>query len=1047
MIGMIGSLWNFNSGWDNALVYHWYLRQKEKGVVRYKEEKMWRLIIGAGMVCLLLAGGLHAGGMPEGWRYASALATAAINLTEPDVAARGDSVFTAWIDEGYTPSRIYFKRSLNKGFAWSGNSYIGDSVVKYMSVAVAPNSQWAYVLWSTRHGTAPNYTYKIKLRRSSNRGYTWISGTNEPRIIETALISDPAQSIRVDGNGRIHIGYDRAVTGRDSLYYAYSDNQGANWTRQRVCSLYVQPGNSMNRTAITTINHGGVNRVQIAYVYGGPGRAVGHAHNTNGGWTRYWPGISSRHQLPLDLESDTSGKLHLFVTDGDSLVHWKGIYNAGSNSWSWPLKTKLVHGSTSDPQAVVFGNKLYAVCNSGGPLYISESADTGNTWQEWDGLKYRALWWFNQQALDNRYAVIAAGAYERHVVFQSGSNDIWYMANDDLQLSDTTAALAFNWGRHLLRDPFGGRLDLVYFSQQQPRYTYSEDNGTTWAPHLIFDELGASAFKDTGYTPTVGQVPSMFLMTNPCAVYVNDGNLVQYRYRQDGGAWRGCQVRGSSQGVNGPPSVATTVFNGMVYVLIPVTSDPTDVPTWSSIKLCYFYYSCDPYPPTIYEEEIDWASGLNTIAEPCITYDADYNLHCVWKNNNEIVYRTRSPSGTWNPPLSQPATLVSAASPVPDFTPFVEIYGTWLAAVWCSERTSGQRNSREIYRRRKNLGTGQWDLTSANYSDSPGLPSEYPVNAGVDFSVWPESAVAGNRFDIRYKSDTYGTGWVAALQPHEYYCHSQIQRDGTPWILYTVFTRGNAAPYYLVADTNCFGGSFGGSAFYTVETGDSIASPFCLQRDAAIRYSGYRVDHGTSEISYNLHFLDPVYPAHILKGTLYFEGTGQRTHQILVNNTEKLSAKVNAGQAYPFEISIPRELYQADHRITLTLRSPTGTGVYLAGLEVIRTVEGKAVGGGSGVQSAETKDLNQKTYLRVQPNPARTKAVISYSMPGARRLSLKVFDATGRLVRQFKRLPDRQWSIVWDGRDQDGVTVSKGIYFIELVSGKDVRTEKLVITR
>ncbi len=596
-------------------------------------------------------------------------------------------------------------------------------------------------------------------------------------------------------------------------------------------------------------------------------------------------------------------------------------------------------------------------------------------------------------------------------------------------LSDDVECTAFNWGRHLLREPLSGQLHLVYHTSSGPCYTSSYD-GLAWEPVQVLDY--------SGKYPSVGIIPNMMEDFDPCLVYVDQDNKVKYRwFNRSTGLWEGSVLRNNTGGYNGPPSVATT-GDGFVYVVVPVRNMPKQAPAFSMVKFYSFFYDGSGLDSF----DLDWIGNNAAIWEPCITYDANYNLHCVWRKSNEIIYRMRDAvgGGTWTTPFN-----VSAHAR-PDFTPFVETYADWLSVVWCKEQTSGQQNSREIFRRRRNLALGQWPQLPSNYSASPGLPSESPVNAGEDVSVWCENELTGNDFDIKYRSDTYGFGWVTRLQPKEYYCHGQLQRDWTPWFLYTVLTEGNSVPYRVKTYRNQFG-SFSPSSYYAVETGDSLQSPFCLKRNGAIRYGSHKVDYGVSEISYKLDFLDPVYPAHILKGTLYFEGSGQKAHRILINNVERLSVKVNAGQPYTFEISIPREMYRANHRVTLTLKNPAETGVYLAGLEVTRSVEGKTAGGGSGVQSAETKALDQTTYLRVQPNPAKSNIVISYSIPSTGSLSLRIFDATGRLIRQFRGLADHRSSIVWDGCDQSGAQVAQGIYFIEMGSDKDVRTEKVVITR
>jgi len=87
--------------------------------------------------------------------------------------------------------------------------------------------------------------------------------------------------------------------------------------------------------------------------------------------------------------------------------------------------------------------------------------------------------------------------------------------------------------------------------------------------------------------------------------------------------------------------------------------------------------------------------------------------------------------------------------------------------------------------------------------------------------------------------------------------------------------------------------------------------------------------------------------------------------------------------------------------------------------------------------------------MRCYPNPFSKLINISFSrgQSAKSRVYLKIYDISGRLVKQFTQLPDDQLlnnQITWDGRDENGQVVSSGIYFIELVSDNKKYIKKIV---
>jgi len=85
--------------------------------------------------------------------------------------------------------------------------------------------------------------------------------------------------------------------------------------------------------------------------------------------------------------------------------------------------------------------------------------------------------------------------------------------------------------------------------------------------------------------------------------------------------------------------------------------------------------------------------------------------------------------------------------------------------------------------------------------------------------------------------------------------------------------------------------------------------------------------------------------------------------------------------------------------------------------------------------SSERVPVDQWSLQPVYPNPFNPVVQISYSVPSTGgRVVLAVYDAQGALVRTLIN-EDRSAGIhqaSWDGRDDDGVTLASGVYFVRL---------------
>lgn len=83
------------------------------------------------------------------------------------------------------------------------------------------------------------------------------------------------------------------------------------------------------------------------------------------------------------------------------------------------------------------------------------------------------------------------------------------------------------------------------------------------------------------------------------------------------------------------------------------------------------------------------------------------------------------------------------------------------------------------------------------------------------------------------------------------------------------------------------------------------------------------------------------------------------------------------------------------------------------------------------------------------PNPFNPSTTIHFSISERSRVSLEIFDITGRLVRTITAgtLSAGRHERVWDGRDDGGGRASSGVYICRLASGGRVATSKILLLK
>jgi len=111
-------------------------------------------------------------------------------------------------------------------------------------------------------------------------------------------------------------------------------------------------------------------------------------------------------------------------------------------------------------------------------------------------------------------------------------------------------------------------------------------------------------------------------------------------------------------------------------------------------------------------------------------------------------------------------------------------------------------------------------------------------------------------------------------------------------------------------------------------------------------------------------------------------------------------------------------------------------------------------GHGPGIKETESEIYISDLSLEVYPNPFCKKTEIRYTMQDTgykiKDFSLKIFDASGRLIKDFSHLTldaQRPTLLSWDGKDNDGKQLAQGIYFIKLKVEGTSYTKKVILLK
>jgi hypothetical protein len=234
--------------------------------------------------------------------------------------------------------------------------------------------------------------------------------------------------------------------------------------------------------------------------------------------------------------------------------------------------------------------------------------------------------------------------------------------------------------------------------------------------------------------------------------------------------------------------------------------------------------------------------------------------------------------------------------------------------------------------------------------------------------------------------------------------------------------------------------------YISVTIGDSVASPYCEQRDGRIDYGEFSCDYDNSSLIYNIPYLNPI-SNYLLRAVVYKEGSQSGKEEVYVDTTFVTEVSYVPYIPETVYVLIPKETYENDFEIGKEIEKILGNYALLADLKVYEVSLSDSSGGGG--QSAGSSRITRTVLYQNNPNPFKDLTKIAFALPKESKVSLFVYNVTGRRVRTLidEKMKPGNYNLKWDGKDNQNRNLGQGIYFYRLQTEDFKDTKKTVLLK
>jgi len=591
-----------------------------------------------------------------------------------------------------------------------------------------------------------------------------------------------------------------------------------------------------------------------------------------------------------------------------------------------------------------------------------------------------------------------------------------------------------NQGTLLAVDANNGKIHLVYNSGSTVNYAVSEDTESIWKISEI----------DSGSCPSIAL--DSFGLTR--ISYVKNDTVFCKILKPDS-TWKTVVIFGYNQSWKPKePAIAPSYPPELANYSYSTFSTKDPMSNSSKINLSFFDINSDVAPPP---NEVTSGESLNS---PAIAITPGDYLHITWEDNGEIFYRTSlQPIDPAQPIEWSDIHNVSESPEVISEHPVIEAYGENIIIAW-KEGAPG-----EIYRRIRNINSDVADWSEIeNISQSPTQESDYPVLSTPDVVAWQEQVDSVNyeiyawvQGDIVNLSETENASRYPhiVVEPQEF----NVDSLNPEIVINTIWTEAVIPDSLYEVRFKRYEhrqgdvASSGAIEYISVSVGDSLPSPYCQQRDGYIHYEEYKIDYSRSSLLYHLPYLKPK-ASYLIRALVYQGEKGRWRERMYIDDT--LAADVYYDPKIPRMVNIilPNGSYGNDLEIRKEIKKVLGRVAVVANMKVYEVNLPDSTGGKEGALG-NREDLKCFALYQNQPNPFKDLTKIAFTLPRECKVSLFVYNVTGRRVRTLidEKMKPGNYNLKWNGKDNHNRNLAQGIYFYRLQTEDFKDTKKTILLK
>jgi hypothetical protein len=323
-----------------------------------------------------------------------------------------------------------------------------------------------------------------------------------------------------------------------------------------------------------------------------------------------------------------------------------------------------------------------------------------------------------------------------------------------------------------------------------------------------------------------------------------------------------------------------------------------------------------------------------------------------------------------------------------------------------------------------------WNYLEGSYTVDVGVPTNITLQDGLNGYAGTEDATI--RGTAGYQNTNYGNLSAIAINSTDWRALSKFkifQSEGGP-IPNTAFVTSATLSYdaYSTSNTSTYTYTLypvarlwteGTTTWNNATTGVPWGQPGASQIGTDIHSSPI------ASVNWAYNYLNPWISVNVTPAVLDFN----------------LGYKTNYGWRITNTSSTPLQFYSSEASQSLR---PKMTIDYLASIPGLPKEYFKPD------TSIATALVPNQTALSMWPNPCNPQTTMSFALPVAGSVNIKIFDLRGRLVKTLVdnyRFTEGMHHLSWPGLDGNNKQLSSGTYFVRLMTADKVILKKLLYLR